>query len=161
MKKAALTGGLLLLASLAFASGSGEGKKFKTEITREGLAISAYSGREEVIIIIPGKIKNTPVTAIGGYAFAGKRIKSILLPDSIASVGEGAFADNPLNSITIGDDVRIEGDAAFPFGFLPYYNQNAKSSGTYILNTANGKWSFMPRVHIIWGEFDEERPTQY
>ena len=47
----------------------------------------ATSGR----VVLPITVNGYTVTAIGAYAFAGTNIRSVIIPNNIASIGEGAF----------------------------------------------------------------------
>ncbi len=46
---------------------------------------------EEERFELPAKYEGVPVTKIGAKAFLGRKVKSILLPDSITEIEEGAF----------------------------------------------------------------------
>lgn len=61
--------------------------------------------------IIPN---NATVTSIGNYAFSGRDIRNITIPDNITSIGNWAFYScETLESITIGDGVTNIGLSAF------------------------------------------------
>ncbi len=65
-------------------------------------------------IIIQSEIdykgKTLPVTEIEENAFSGCSMKSITVPDTVASIGNGAFSGSGLTSITIPDSVTSIGD---------------------------------------------------
>jgi hypothetical protein len=64
-------------------------------------------------VVIPEAVNGMPVTAIGDYAFAGKELSSVTIPDSITAIGRGAFAGNKLAELVIGDNVSVLGTGAF------------------------------------------------
>jgi len=134
---------------------------FVMDINGTGTII-IYTGSDKSVII-PARIGDVPVTAIGDNAFISRDIESISLPDSIIEIertafsgnklksitipnnviyiGLQAFTGNPLTSITIGNNVELTGGTytSFPNGFDEYYNDNGKKAGTYVYN--NGQWS--------------------
>ena len=61
------------------------------------------------------------VTVIGGYAFAGSKIKTVILPDSLKNLGWRAFSndiyENDIEEIIISDSLSAMGDS--PFGSVP------------------------------------------
>ena len=85
------------------------------EVYTEGLAINAKNGyvigfKEGATIptdkvIIPTKIDNIEVKAIGAYAFANSTFKQIQLPEGIELIGMSAFENSKLTSITIPSTV--------------------------------------------------------
>ena len=90
----------------------------------ETISIIGYKGNSENVVI-PSKICELPVTAIGAYAFKGlKNITSLTIPSSITFIGSGAFdgCDN-ITSIIIGPNITsigkdIFGDRNAPFEIL-------------------------------------------
>jgi hypothetical protein len=68
----------------------------------------AFAGRWLKNVTIPNG-----VTVIGGYAFAGNLLTSVVIPNSVTFIAEGAFQDNELTSVTIPNSVTIIGDGAF------------------------------------------------
>jgi len=131
------------------------------EINSNGTII-IYTGSDKSVVI-PDKIGDVPVSAIGDNAFVFKDIESIILPDSIIEIeraafsgnklnsitipdnviyiGLQAFTGNPLTSITIGNNVELVGGTytSFPNNFDKHYNDNEKKAGTYMYS--NGLWS--------------------
>ena len=124
--------------------------------------IFIYTGSDKSVVI-PARIGDVPVSAIGDNAFSFKDIESIILPDSIIEIervafsgnklksitipnnviyiGLQAFTGNPLTSITIGNNVELVGGTytSFPNGFDEYYNDNDKKAGMYVYS--NGRWN--------------------
>ena len=72
--------------------------------------ITGYNGWD-TNIVIPERIGNVPVRAIGDGAFKSMGLTRITLPAGI-SIGENAFENNQLTSLTLGDSVVI-GQNAF------------------------------------------------
>jgi len=94
----------------------------------------AFSHNELTSVTISGK-----VTEIGYRAFAYNNLSEVIIPDSVKNIDIHAFLNNPLTSITIGGNVTL-GTSAFGNGFENAYNiEHKKEKGTYILNDADGK----------------------
>ena len=74
---------------------------------------NAHDYRWSNIIIIPTRIDNIPVTAIGEEAFFGKNLENVTIPAGVISFGEGAFRNNHLTSVIIPDSVTYIGSGAF------------------------------------------------
>ena len=64
-------------------------------------------------VVIPSSIGGVVIKKIGSYAFSGKDINSVVIPDSIVEIGDYAFFDNSINSIEIPDGVLKIGEGAF------------------------------------------------
>ena len=64
-------------------------------------------------IVIPPKMGDIPITAIGEYAFSKKHLKSIVIPVGVTEIGNGAFEDNELININIPNSVTFIGAGAF------------------------------------------------
>ena len=65
--------------------------------------------KDQATFIIPSQ-----VTCIGGGAFSGSRIESVVIPDSVSSIRNGAFSDcKQLTAITIPSSVDHIGDLVF------------------------------------------------
>lgn len=56
-------------------------------------------------IEIPSSLGGTPITKIGGTAFSGCSITSVIIPEGITSIGTMAFVDNNFATITIPSTV--------------------------------------------------------
>ncbi|HHY72161.1 MAG TPA: leucine-rich repeat protein, partial [Bacillus bacterium] len=63
--------------------------------------------------VIPETIRGVPVKKIGGEAFRGKNITSVVIPNGVLEIGESAFFGNKLVSVTIPDTVVTIGNQAF------------------------------------------------
>jgi len=62
-----------------------------TFIGRGGWGQGAFAGNRLTSIVIPDS-----VTTLGELAFYGNRLTSIILPDSVTSIGFNAFGENPI-----------------------------------------------------------------
>ena len=80
-----------------------------TECTVTGIGYT-----KDTELVIPDNIDGYTVTAIGNYAFEGKKFLRITLPDTLKEIGTGAFSECPrLESIAIPAGVTYIGDWAF------------------------------------------------
>ncbi len=83
-----LIGAIMLNSACASASEQG----FTTKVNDDGtLTITEYSG-DLADLVIPETISGTKVTAIADKAFLGSNIKTLTIPEGIASIGSQAFA---------------------------------------------------------------------
>ena len=106
----------ILISMVSFSQEEGD------EFNRAGVryAISSIGVVNQVIAVGPGNslpvdlvIPETvsyldldlEVTAIGGDAFKGNKLKSITLPSTVAIIGSGAFQNNKIESVTIPSSV--------------------------------------------------------
>lgn len=78
------------------------------------VTITRYYGNDKDIVI-PSKLENKPVTAIGNNAFWWESsLSSVTIPDSVISIGNNVFEDcENLTSITIPDSVISIGNDVF------------------------------------------------
>ncbi len=85
-----------------------------TYTTNNGtISIANYTGSGGAVII-PDKINGLPVTGIVGYAFHGRSLTSITIPNSVTSIGGRAFSGcTSLTNITIPNNVTSIGEGAF------------------------------------------------
>lgn len=67
---------------------------------------------------IPATIGGIAVTSIGDYAFYGKQITSVTIPNSITTIGKAVFTDNLITSLTLPSSVTSLGDFAFSVNHL-------------------------------------------
>ena len=66
--------------------------KFSYKIENDQVTITGIKTKDSDIVI-PEKIENRPVTAIGTYAFfENKTLRSVVLPNTIVKLEKGAFA---------------------------------------------------------------------
>jgi len=133
----------LFLAAACTAKSNERNFERNFEIDRFG-TVMVYKGME-TSVVIPQKIGNTQITAIGDKAFKDKNLTSVTIPDSVTLIGYDAFSGNNLNSVTIGADVLLGLRAELEFHFVfdedfdNFYNRNHMRAGTYVLE--NGRWS--------------------
>jgi len=65
-------------------------------------------------VVIPDHMSTLPVVGIADFAFSGKNITGVTVPDTVTSLGDYVFARCPgLTSVTIGNGVSTIGDYAF------------------------------------------------
>lgn len=64
-------------------------------------------------VVIPSMIKGIPVIKIGIKAFQGKRLRSVVLPDSIKKIDSYAFSNNLIETIHFEEELLEIGDFAF------------------------------------------------
>ncbi|MCI2267219.1 leucine-rich repeat domain-containing protein [Sediminivirga luteola] len=76
-------------------------------------AITGYSSSGPKDVVIPRSINGVAVTSIGGSAFYGNQLTSVVIPDSVTSIGDWSFGVNRLTSVTIPDSVTSLGIGAF------------------------------------------------
>ena len=69
-------------------------------------------------LIIPGTISGQTITGLSDWAFEGKLIRKVVIPNTIKSIGRLAFKNNKLTDITIPDSVTTIGDSAFENNLL-------------------------------------------
>jgi len=96
-------------------------EKRKKELTwradRGVLVGFADETQHSSLIVIPSKIFEQPITAIGERAFSNSRLISVTIPNSVTSIGARAFEKNKLTSIVIPSNVREIGDGAFAYSY--------------------------------------------
>ena len=128
---------------------------------RIDVCITGYRGTNTVIRI-PLRFNRNHVTEIWDKAFAGKKITSVIIPDSIYDIAWEAFANNALTEIAIPNRVIIGGHAfrgnyitqitigsnvflddeknpSFELGFDDFFRANKCRAGIYTYK--DGKWS--------------------
>jgi len=112
---------ILMVINPVFAQNAND---FKTD--GKGTIIK-YDGKDNKVVI-PAKIGNEQVTAIGDSAFKNMGLTGVTISNSVTYIGSGAFSDNKLSSVIIGNNVNHIGDAAF---------QNNKLTGVIFGNSVN------------------------
>lgn len=125
-----------------------------TSLTAHGKTFSA--------IIIPDKIDDVAITAIGKDAFSGNtKITSISIPSSVTSIGDGAFngcsalatvffggASDDWSKVTIGDK-----NATLNKNTLYYYSANEPTvEGNFWHNVDNVPTKWDPIIFLTDGE---------
>lgn len=113
-------------SNLAFSQNQpADGALFETEARDGGVAVTAYTGSDPVVVI-PEKIGGKTVVALGEQAFSGSTVRAVSVPDSVEQIGKGAFADcNNLSSLRlpfVGDGGEIT-HFGHIFGTDSYENQ--------------------------------------
>ena len=97
--------------------GSGYQLNYKTvdnniEITNFTKTSSASS----VSVVIPSKINGCSVTSIGAYAFSGKDISSVIIPDTVVSLGNYSFYNcSKLKTVTLSKNLSSEKSGGYLF----------------------------------------------
>jgi hypothetical protein len=99
-------------------------------IHKNTVTIIGYGGSSKTVVI-PERINNLPVVAIGDFAFLGNQLTSVIIPNSVTAIGHGAFSDNQLTSVTIGTNVGFD-YVSFDSGFVKYYHEQSERAGTYV-----------------------------
>jgi len=99
-----------------------------------GVIITGYFG-ESKDVIIPSKIDNMPVTAIGDEAFYHNELTSVIISKSVITIGEAAFFANQMSNIVIPNSITYISDGAF---------ENNNLSSVNFPNSVNsiGSWAF-------------------
>jgi len=83
------------------------------EITITNYRTGMYPECNSTEIVISEVIGGNPVTSIGQYAFAGRQLTSVTLPNSVTSIENSAFTSNQLSSVRLGTGVISIGNSAF------------------------------------------------
>lgn len=90
---------------------------FTYTVSGGNATITGYNGTPPADLVIPGEISDDngshPVTAVGNYAFGGKKLTELTLPDSVTSIGTSAFNTNNITKLTLSDNVTTIGNSAF------------------------------------------------
>jgi hypothetical protein len=82
----------MIAASAAYAQQDNAETDFTVTVIKRGTAveITKYTGTGQKVRI-PERIQNLPVTSVGEQVFAGKKLTSVIIPDSVTHIGYGAF----------------------------------------------------------------------
>ena len=110
------------------------------EVNGDAITITGYRGTSSDVVI-PSKIEDVPVTAIGNDAFSGNRtIIDVTIPDSVTSIGEYAFSQSYLENVNIPNTVTSIGAHAFSGTYITdlVIPDSLESISEYTFN--NCKW---------------------
>jgi hypothetical protein len=86
--------------------------KYKITPNETGITITNYIGIDKDVVI-PSVIDSATVTEIGRFAFAGKGLTSVVIPDTVTVINEGAFEYNFLSTVDIPGGIQSLGICAF------------------------------------------------
>ena len=108
-------------AQVLCAGGSVEGTTIEEQVLNgnitseyyDALGLNVTSTNAPTDVIIPSTIEGKPVTSIGEYAFSGRNLISVVIPNSVTSIGNNAFQNNQLTSIIIPNSVTSIGNDVF------------------------------------------------
>ncbi len=85
---------------------------FAFEVVRNEAHITAYLG-DSADVAVPHALGGAKVTRIRTAAFAGAKIDSVILPETLFSVERGAFTGSTVREITLFDNLYYIYDASF------------------------------------------------
>ena len=98
---------------------------YETEDNGDGtITITIYDETCGSEVIIPEKIKGKPVTKIGSTywqkkeSFDHKRLKKVVIPDTVISIGDFAFSGNYITNLKLGSNLEEIGAEAFHDNWL-------------------------------------------
>lgn len=113
LKRAVFTVFLFCAAVAVFAANPETDFFYELTDDQAGLVILAYYG-DKPNVVIPDVIEGFDVLEIGECAFAGDKVSSVYIPESITTIHTGAFAGNRiLKNINIPKSVTSIGAYAF------------------------------------------------
>ena len=107
------------------------------------VTVDGYLGDTPVDLVIPATLGGNPVTSIYEFAFAGRDLTSLTLPNTITSIGDGAFSSNSLTSLTLPASVTSIGWKTFAYNQLT--NVTIPASVTSLGDTVFG-WNSLTSV---------------
>lgn len=84
-----------------------------------GVTITAYRGAAAELAI-PAEIGGQKVTVIGGRAFYGKGLVSVIIPEGVTTIAFYAFAGNRLSSVVIPPGLNLIEYEAFSGNLLEF-----------------------------------------
>jgi len=82
-----------------------------------GVTITNYIGRN-MYVVIPSEINGRQVTEIGQWAFAGKGLESVVIPDTVKKINDLAFEYNFLKVLTIPEGITELPNQVFHYNKL-------------------------------------------
>jgi len=135
---------------------------FEVKKVGNGIEITKFVGKKttgwlpDMVVIIPERIQNLPVTSIGNDAFGGwDKIISVTIPNSVTRIGDSAFNFTNLTSITIPASVTSIGQGAF--------SQTALSSVTFATgsNIADANFGAEAFPEGVTGDGGDNLKTAY
>ena len=69
-------------------------------------------------VVIPSSIDGVVIKKIGSYAFSGKSITSVVIPNSIVEIGDYAFFNNSISTLEVPNSVLKIGEGAFMHNYI-------------------------------------------
>ena len=89
------------------------------KVTGQTITITNYDDTCEKDVVIPSSINGAKVVAIGGAAFGGKQLTSVIIPNTVINImdreyrSNAAFGANNLKKVILPNSVTTIGDSAF------------------------------------------------
>lgn len=90
---------------------------YKINNNGNGIIITNYIG-SNMNVVIPNEINGYTVTEIGRFAFAGKGLTSVIIPDTVNVIQECAFEYNFLQNIIIPEGITKLSNCIFHYNEL-------------------------------------------
>lgn len=91
---------------------------FKYEDVGYAYKITKYLNLTDKTVVIPAYYNDKPITTIGEFAFLGRDLEYIELPNTVQFIEEGAFHNNNLTSLSLPNSVRKIGVGAFSLNYI-------------------------------------------
>ena len=91
------------------------------------IGYEAFAGNKLRVLVL-----SEFLSSIGPRAFINNNLSSITLPGKITNIGKDAFYGNPLSSITVGANRNLFASQGFELSFVNYYIASGRSAGVYI-----------------------------
>ncbi|MDR2501430.1 MAG: leucine-rich repeat domain-containing protein [Treponema sp.] len=105
MKMAVLCASVFAFTGFAVFAQDADSFEYKKE--NGGIIITGYTGIAKDVVI-PARVDNLPVAAIGDKAFSSKQLASVTIQNSVTAIGMGAFHGKKLTSVTLPANVEIQ-----------------------------------------------------
>ena len=90
----------------------GSGYQLNYKVLDHNIEITGFtktSSASSVNVVIPNTINGYSVTSIGAYAFSGKDISSVIIPDTVISLGNYSFYNcSKLKTVTLSKNLSSE-----------------------------------------------------